>query len=52
MNNTNTSPEPKKKPYHPMPTPEEIKLMDEEMAEAIRRTNEYTKKMGWQEKKK
>jgi hypothetical protein len=52
MNNTNISPEPKKVSQHPKWTPEEIKKLDEELAEAIRKANEYSKKMGWQEKEK
>jgi hypothetical protein len=54
MNNTNTSPERIKKIAESLrqSTPEEDKKFDEGMAEVIKKVNEYTKKMGWQEKKK
>ncbi|MEI8048937.1 MAG: hypothetical protein WCI92_16260 [Bacteroidota bacterium] len=43
------SPEPKKVPYHPMPTPEELKQLDEELAAMVKAANEYTKAQGWQD---
>ena len=51
MDNTNELQERKKRIAASLRqwTPEELKKLDEELAEAVKAANEYTKAQGWQD---
>lgn len=47
MNNTNQSPKETKKSEFLQPTPEQVKKMDEQVAEALKAANENAKAGRW-----